>query len=170
MKYLLPALALFACSPFVSETPASAHEFAAATVKIDHPWARPTVTTRQPAAVFFHLENTGDADDRLVSAEIDPSIATGAELHTTLNDEGTFRMRPLTTGIVVPAGSEVAVQPGGHHLMLFNLTAPLELGQRFPVVLVFEKAGRVEVEVVVETPVDADSAPVEAANHDGHGS
>lgn len=166
MKYLLTALVLVACSPFAGETPASAHEFAAATVKIDHPWARPTVTNRQPAAVFFHLENTGEADDRLVSAEIDPAIAAGAELHTTLNDEGTFRMRLLATGIVVPAGSEVAVQPGGHHLMLFNLTAPLELGRRFPVTLVFEKAGRVELEVVVEEPQEA--AP--ATDHSGHGS
>ena len=170
MRYFLTALALFACGPFVGEMPATAHEFEAAKIKIDHPWARPTVTTRQPGAVFFHLENTGETDDTLLAVEVSPEIAVGAELHTTLNDEGTLRMRQLTGGIVVPAGSEVAVQPGGHHVMLFGLVAPLEGGNRFPVTLVFERAGAIEVEVAVEQPAEAAPATDDAGAHAGHGS
>lgn len=169
MKFLLPALALLSSGlVYVAMTPATAHEFAASDIKIDHPWARPTVTTRQPAAVFFHLENTGESDDTLIGIEIDAGIAEGAELHTTINDEGTFRMRPLTGGIALPAGAEVAVQPGGHHAMLFGLVEPLTEGRRFAVTLVFEQAGRVEVEVVVEQPTE--EAPKPAMDHSGHGS
>jgi len=169
MKFLLPAFALIVSTLFIAMTlPAGAHEFAASEIKIDHPWARPTVTTRQPAAVFFHLENTGEHDDTLIAVEIGEDIAQGAELHTTINDEGVFRMRPLAGGITLPAGAEVAVQPGGHHVMLFGLTVPLTEGARFPVTLVFEQAGRVEVEVVVEQPTEAEPAP--EMNHSGHGS
>ncbi|MEO0882442.1 MAG: copper chaperone PCu(A)C [Pseudomonadota bacterium] len=149
MRYVVSAAILMAL-PFA----VFAHEFAAEGIKIDHPWARPTVTTRQPAAVFFHLDNNGEADDRLLAAKVPESVAASAELHTTMNDEGVLRMRPLTDGISIPAGEEVPVAPGGHHVMLFDLAEPLSEGMRFPVTLTFEKAGDVEVEVVVETPTD----------------
>lgn len=161
MRYLAIAFVLLASLPFVV-----AHEFAAEGIKIDHPWARPTVTTRQPAAVFFHLDNQSDKDDRLTGAKVDSSIASGVELHTTRNDEGVLRMRRLADGLAVPAGESVLVAPGGHHLMLFNLTEPLTEGKRFPITLTFEQAGDVIVEVVVETP---ESAPVEV-DHSAHGS
>ncbi|MEM7661356.1 MAG: copper chaperone PCu(A)C [Pseudomonadota bacterium] len=159
LRYVISA-ALMAALPLG----VAAHEFAAEEIKIDHPWARPTVTTRQPAAVFFHLDNTGDADDRLLSANVPEGIAGSAEIHTTLNDEGVLRMRPLAKGISIPAGEEVPVAPGGHHIMLFDLVAPLSEGMRFPVTLTFEKAGDIEVEVFVETPADG----ADAVDHSAH--
>ncbi|MEM9669534.1 MAG: copper chaperone PCu(A)C [Pseudomonadota bacterium] len=159
LKYLVSA-AILATLPLG----ALAHEFAAEGIKIDHPWARPTVTTRQPAAVFFHLDNKGEADDRLISAEVPEAVAGSAEIHTTLNDEGIMRMRRLADGIAIPAGEEVPVAPGGHHIMLFDLTEPLSEGMRFPVTLTFEQAGDVEVEVVVETPEEGND-PVDHSQH-----
>ena len=152
----LPAISLMA----------AAHEYAAENIQIDHPWARPTVTTSQPAAVFFTLNNQGGEADRLIGAKVDASIAEGVELHTTLNEDGVMRMRRLSDGLTVPAGEIVPVQPGGHHLMLFKLTQPLEEGDRFALTLVFEKAGDVEVEVAVE--VQAEHGP--AMDHSAHGS
>lgn len=159
LKYIV-SLALLIAVPVV----ATAHEYAAASIKIDHPWARPTVTTRQPAAVFFHLDNRGQADDRLLAAKVPAEVAGSAEIHTTLNDEGVMRMRPLADGITVPAGEEVPVAPGGHHVMLFDLAEPLSEGMRFPVVLTFEQAGDVEVEVIVEVPEEG-----EPVDHSAHG-
>ena len=49
--------------------------------------------------------------------------------------------------IAVPAGGEAALEPGGDHLMLFGLADGLEPGSRFPLTLLFEKAGPVTVEV-----------------------
>ena len=63
-----------------------------------------------------------------------------------------LRMRELADGIPLPAGAEVALKPGGNHLMLMDLRAPLRQGASVPVVLVFERAGRVEVELKVEPP------------------
>lgn len=166
MKPLFLALGFALATVSVMGPQAIAHEYRAKDIQIDHPWARPTITTRQPAAVFFTLKNQGGAADRLIGAKVDARFAGGAELHTTLNDDGVMRMRRLADGLDVPAGATVEVQPGGAHLMLFNLAEPLEDGFRFPVTLVFENAGEVEVVVAVETPVEA--AP--AMDHSAHGS
>lgn len=166
MKPMFVALGLMFGTVAGTTLPAVAHEFAAKEINIDHPWARPTITTRQPAAVFFTLDNKGGAADRLVDVMVDASIAGGAEIHTTLDDDGIMRMRRLADGLEVPAGETVAVQPGGNHVMLFNLVNPLEEGFRFPVTLVFQNAGNVQVEVSVETQAE----PTPAMDHSAHGS
>ena len=56
--------------------------------------------------------------------------------------------------IAIPAGETVELKPGGYHIMLIDLVAPLELGQEFDIVLTFANAGEVTVTVVV-----ADAAP-----------
>jgi copper(I)-binding protein len=57
--------------------------------------------------------------------------------------------------IEIPAGGKVALTPGGLHIMLVGLKAPLATGRSFPLVLRFEKAGEVKVEVKVESAVPA---------------
>ena len=56
--------------------------------------------------------------------------------------------------IAIPAGETVELKPGGYHIMLIDLVAPLETGQEFDIVLTFANAGEVTVTVVV-----ADAAP-----------
>ena len=60
-----------------------------------------------------------------------------------------MRMRPLAT-IDLPAGQAVVLKPGAVHIMLVGLKQPLRAGESFPLTLEFEKAGRREVNVVVE--------------------
>lgn len=62
-------------------------------------------------------------------------------------------MRPVEK-IPVPAGETVNLQPGGYHIMLMDLAAPLEVGSTIEVTLTFENAGDVKVEAEVR-----DSAP-----------
>ena len=59
-----------------------------------------------------------------------------------------MRMRPLEN-IVVPAGASVTLQPGGHHVMLMGLTAPLKEGDSFPLTVVFENAIKMQTSVKV---------------------
>jgi copper(I)-binding protein len=66
-------------------------------------------------------------------------------------DGSIMRMRQLP-GIDLPAGGAVALQPGGNHIMLIGLKAPLKEGDKFPLTLTFAKSGKVEVEVIVEKP------------------
>ena len=61
-----------------------------------------------------------------------------------------MRMREVEKGLEIPAGGSVMLAPGGFHLMMTGLKAPLKQGTSVPVTLVFEKAGKVDVELAVE--------------------
>jgi copper(I)-binding protein len=72
-----------------------------------------------------------------------------AELHEDTAGAGNMMaMQPLTTAIV-PAGGSLAFKPLGRHVMLVGLKGKLVLGQHFPLLLHFEKAGDVTVTVTV---------------------
>jgi len=96
---------------------------------------------------YMTLRNTGASPDRLVSART-PAART-VELHTHIREGEVMRMRPVPS-IDLPPGGEARLQPGGLHLMLIGLTAPLRQGERVPVTLVFERAGEVEFQLSVE--------------------
>jgi len=131
---------------------ASAHDYKAGDLNIDHPWARATPHGAKVAGGFVAIANHGSADDRLVSATAE--IAEHAEIHEMAMKDGVMTMRPLADGVVVPAGGEVALKPGGYHLMFIGLKRMLKQGESFVGTLTFEKAGTVEVSFTV-APIGA---------------
>jgi hypothetical protein len=100
------------------------------------------------AGGFLSVTNEGAVPDRLVAVE--SAIAARVELHTTIDDGGIMRMRALPDGIALPPGDTASLAPGANHVMFFQLKAPLVVGSHIDAVLVFEKAGRVPVEFMVE--------------------
>ena len=76
-----------------------------------------------------------------------PGVAR-AELHEHAMAGMVMKMRPLA-GLAIPAGQTVALAPGGMHIMLVGLKAPLREGQSFPLTLTFAKAGPQTVTVMV---------------------
>lgn len=58
-------------------------------------------------------------------------------------------MRPLQSGLAIPAGSSVELKPGGTHIMLMGLEAPLPEGDSLRLTLRFEKSGERPIEVGV---------------------
>jgi copper(I)-binding protein len=60
-------------------------------------------------------------------------------------NNGVMTMRPLEKGVAIEPGKTVMLAPGGSHLMLLHLKSPLKQGDRLPVTLEFEKAGKVKV-------------------------
>jgi copper(I)-binding protein len=65
-------------------------------------------------------------------------------------DNGVMKMRPVNGGLTVPPGQSVTLAPGGYHLMMLGLTAPLKKGGTVPVTLKFENAGEVKVTLDIE--------------------
>ena len=130
----------------IAAVPAAAHDYTAGDVAIAHPWTRAAGANGNGAA-FMQLRNTGAQPDRLISAST-PAART-VELHTMTRDGDVMRMRPVQD-IPVPAGGTVALQPGGFHIMMIGLTAPMNQGGRVPLTLRFERAGEVQVELAVE--------------------
>jgi len=165
-----PRIQAFLCACLLAgSASASNHDYTLGALKIEHPYARPTVPAARTGAAYFKaIKNNGSTPDRLVSAST--PRAERVELHTMrIDEQGVMRMRELANGMPLPPGREVAMAPGrGEHLMLINLRQPLKAGERFPLVLQFERAGKIQVEIVVESGTTSGAAHGEHAGHGGH--
>jgi copper(I)-binding protein len=126
---------------------APAHDFTAGAIEVGHPFARATPPAARTGAGYFTLTNTGTTEDRLVA--VTGEVAQRIEVHATSLTDGVARMRAVES-IAIPPGETVQLAPGGMHLMLMGLRHPLVEGERVPIVLSFEKAGEVAVELAVE--------------------
>ena len=97
--------------------------------------------------IYLSIANEGAEDDRLVA--IRTEVSETVEIHRTTVVDGRARMSPQPDGVAIPAGDVVRFEPGGLHVMLLGLRRELKAGDRFPVVLRFEKGGETTVEVEV---------------------
>jgi copper(I)-binding protein len=126
---------------------AGAHDYKLGTLEIGHPWARATPPTAPAGGGYMTITNKGTDPDRLVSVK---SPAAGmVQVHEMKMEGNVMRMRELEGGLAIPPGATVALAPGGLHLMMMGLKVPLKQGERVPVTLVFEKAGTIDVELVI---------------------
>lgn len=114
---------------------------------VEGAWTRATPPGAKTAAGYLVLRNTGNSDDRLV--RIESPVAETIEVHSMTMDGGIMRMRRLDALLTIPAGGEVRLDPGGLHLMMMGLKAPFRQGERIGLDLVFERAGRIAVEMPV---------------------
>ncbi|WP_137886989.1 copper chaperone PCu(A)C [Pseudomonas sp. 2FE] len=132
---------------------ASAHEYQAGDLHIEHPWSREMPANAPTAAAYFVVHNQGASADRLLGA--DTPAAGKAELHEHVHKDGLMRMQQIQA-VSIAAGGEATFAPMAYHLMLFNLKRQLRDGERFPLTLHFEKAGDVQVEVAVQKEAPAE--------------
>lgn len=150
-------------------------------VTVTDAWARASAPTQTVGAVYFDL--TVAEDDTLVAASVPASVAARAEIHEVVMDGdpadetdhaagshdmdetdtgsgsvsydgGRMRMQERADGFALTGGEVVSFEPGGYHVMLPELTGPLEVGEQFPLTLEFADADDVTVTVEV-----AESAP-----------
>lgn len=124
-----------------------AAEYKAGAISVVDPWARASAGMARTGAAYARLVNTGDTEDRLISAA--SPVAEKVEIHTHIQEGNVLRMREVEA-IPLPPGTTVTLEPGGYHLMLMGLERRLEKGERVPGTLVFERAGTVAVEFQVE--------------------
>jgi periplasmic copper chaperone A len=126
-------------------TAAIAHEFKIKDLEFIHPWTRAPAKAVKDVPIYMVLRNTGSADDRIVA--VSSPFANKGELRAG-NTDGEGKV----PAIDIPANATVELTANRPHLLLLGLTEPLDGYQYFPVLLTFEKAGRIEIEVYVEEP------------------
>ena len=127
--------------------PASAHSYKLGALEIGHPWARATPPTAPTGGGYLSVKNTGTTPDRLVS--VSSPAAETVQVHEMKMEGNVMRMREIAGGLEIPPGATVTLAPGGMHLMMMGLKGPLKQGERVPLTLVFEKAGKIDVELAV---------------------
>jgi len=150
------ALGLAACGPQPqvqhdageAESVAPAPPAPITQLTIDGGVVRPA-TVGATTAGYFTLRSPGA--DRLLAAS--SPLAERIELHEHVKDaEGLMGMRQVEGGVPLPANEAVVFQPGGLHLMFFNVQEALADGREVPVTLTFETAGTVETNLIVGNP------------------
>ncbi|HEV2673490.1 MAG TPA: copper chaperone PCu(A)C [Aliidongia sp.] len=140
----LAAVIAVGAAILAQQTQSAAQSPAAAPVQVTQAWARATPGKSTIGAAYATV--TAPAGDRLVAAAT--PVAGAAQLHEHTMDGGIMKMRQVDA-VPLPAGQAVTLSPGGYHIMLMDLKAPLVAGQSFPLTLTFEKAGAVETTVTV---------------------
>jgi copper(I)-binding protein len=141
----MPGAVLAQGEPMHGHGHGDAASFTFGDLVIERPWARESVTPT--GAAYLTVRNQGDGDDRLIGISTD--VAEQAQLHSSVLQDGVMRMRPVEA-IEVPAHGEAVLEPGGLHVMLIGLKAPLKEGGSFVLTLAFEHAGEVEVTTTIE--------------------
>jgi hypothetical protein len=158
--------------------PVHAHSVTVGDIEIIHPNIPQPAKSAKAAGGYMGISNAGDEADRLIGVET--TVAKSAMLHKTeINADGVASMSHVD-GIDIPANDTVVLESGGYHIMLMGLTQELTEGQMVPGVLIFEKAGRVEMEFAIDPPGGVDhstmdhsamghDATTETASAEGHG-
>jgi hypothetical protein len=124
------------------------HAQSTSPISIEKPFSRATPGGAKIGAGYMTITNKGATADRLVSAS---SPAAGkVEIHEMSMQDNVMKMRELPNGLLIDSGKTVSLAPGGYHLMLLGLKAPLKKGDKVSVTLNFEKAGKIDVTLDVE--------------------
>ena len=146
MKRTLAGLA--AIFALVMVAPASAEDVKAGDLVISQTWTRATPNGAKIGGGYLTIENKGSTPDRLVGGS--GEVAGKIEVHEMAMDNGVMKMRPLDKPLAIEPGNSVKLAPGGYHLMMMDLKSPLKQGDKVPLTLSFEKAGKVQVTLDVQ--------------------
>lgn len=119
-----------------------------APLRVEGAWIRASVPGQSGTGGFMRLT----AAEPLTLVAVQTPAAGVAELHEMKMEGDVMRMRAVPE-IALAAGKPFELRPGGHHLMLMNLKAPLQAGSQVPVTLVLRDAKGAERRVPVQVPV-----------------
>ncbi len=117
-------------------------------VMVSDAYVRAIPPVVKTTAAFMQLQNHDAVEHFLVGASA--PVAGAAELHMHTMDDGVMRMRRIAH-IHLPPGKSVALQPGGLHIMMFDLKSPLSPGGQVPITLTFSDGSSKEVSATVRS-------------------
>jgi copper(I)-binding protein len=122
--------------------PVDAHETKQKSLTIVHPWVHETESSE--AILNVKIKNAGSGSERLLRA-----TSPLAAKVSVLDAQG-----KETEGLAISGHGELSVQTGGPQIVLQGIRKPLRAYDNFDLTLVFEKAGEVKVQVMVEEAAD----------------
>lgn len=144
-----------------------------ATVDVQNAWARATVKGQMATGAFMTL--TAKEGAKLVG--VASPVAGVAQVHEMKMEGGVMKMAEVKGGLALPAGKAVELKPGGYHVMLMDLKAPLAKDSTLPVTLTFKDAKGIESTLELKLPVKAaapagmgSAAGMDHSMHNMHGS
>ena len=158
---------LMAMMPALADAP----QYGSATLNnliVEQAFIKKPYGNRSQTTAYAIIRNTGDEDDNLIALHTPAAAKT--EIHSMILEGEVMKMRPLGYALALPAGQTVEIKPndhsneGGHahghshghshgneglHFMLIRLNTKLEHGDIIELMLAFEKAGMLTINVPV---------------------
>ena len=133
------------------------------TISISDAWVK--AVDGGMSGMFAEITNPTSSDVVLVGARSD--VAGMVEIHEVANGI----MREKDGGVVITAGSTVALMPGADHVMLMGLRGPLLAGDTISVTLVFDSGQEITSDVMVKDfgGANEDYEPHGHSHDDDHG-
>ncbi len=95
---------------------------------------RMAANPKAPSVGYFTLKG-GPSDDRLLT--VTSPVVIRVEMHESMTGGGMASMKPLDGGVAVPANTDVKFEPGGKHIMLFNINPGMKVGETMRLDFVF---------------------------------
>ena len=135
---------------------------AADNVSVQDAYVRLAPPNAPATGAFMVIRNNGDKDVKVLKA--DNPVSRVTELHTHLNEGGVMKMRPVP-GIDIKAKGEAVLKPGGLHVMMIDLKAPMKEGDIVPITLSFDDGSTKQVDARVIRPTAAATPPMMEHNH-----
>lgn len=117
-------------------------------VEVRDAWARTTVPGQKATGAFMKIT----AKEGLRLVDVDAAVAGITEVHEMKMEGDVMKMRAVAA-LELPAGKTVELKPGGYHVMLMDLKAPLKKDSNVPLTLVFQDAKGVQSKVEVQLQV-----------------
>lgn len=115
-------------------------------LRVDDAWVRLAANSKSPAAAYFTVYG-GPKGDRLL--DVSSPVVIRTELHESMTGGGMASMKPLETGIDIPAGGGVEFKPGGKHAMMYNVNPGIVPPRTLPMIFVFASGERITVDARV---------------------
>ncbi|HEX4859518.1 MAG TPA: copper chaperone PCu(A)C [Usitatibacteraceae bacterium] len=105
--------------------------------EVSNAWAKASLPGSSVSAAYLDIRSSVPL--KLVKAG--SPVAGIVEIHDMRMNNGVMEMKALPA-LEIPAGQVVSLKPGGRHIMLFKVKAPLKDGDKVPLELTFEGADR----------------------------
>jgi copper(I)-binding protein len=120
-------------------------------------WVRATVQGQKATGAFMKI--TAKDAAKLVAGS---SPAAGVvEIHEMKMEKDVMKMAALPNGLELPSGKTVELKPGGYHVMLMDLKAPLVANSTVPVTFTFQDAKGNKTTQELKLPVKSMAMPTE---------
>ena len=127
--------------------------YAADKLVISDAWVRATAPGQKVGAAYMTLKSNAD----ITVTKVQSNVTGSVEIHEMAMKNGVMKMRMMPS-LPLPAGKPFKLEPGGFHLMLFDLKKPLQAGGEVAFTLEFkDKNGKVETQKI--------SAPIKASGN-----
>ncbi len=133
-------------------------------VTIENAWVRPTNAGQDVGAAYMTLVSNSDVS----LVHVESSVTKSVEIHSMTMQKGVMKMRMLES-LPLNAGKPYKLEPGGFHLMLFDLKKPLMIGEQVTFELTFKTKKNVEFKQTVTASVKNATNNTENNNDHNHG-